>query len=148
MIPIYPAIIILIGYHLDNLQKFLKIKKSIFIVIFLIFMIYPIFSIIEYTESIPYSPIKTSINGMKEELKDINVIYIHTRENRQSIFLYLNSYVKENVILYSDFNNINASKGDAVVTFDSETFNILNKSKEYNLVKVEKYAALFKKISV
>ena len=148
MIPIYPAISLLIGFHLDDLQKLLKIKKSIFIAIFLILMIYPVFSIIEYTESIPYSPIKTSINGMKEELKEINVIYIHTRENRQSIFLYLNSYVKENVILYSDFNNINASKGAAVITFDSEIFNILNKSKEYELVKVEKNAALFKKIRV
>ena len=108
-------------------------------------MIYPVFSIIEYTESIPYSPIKTSINGMKRRLKDINVIYINTKENRQSIFLYLNSYVNEKVIVYSDFNNINASKGDAVITFDPEMFNILNKNKEYQLVKAEKYAALFKK---
>ncbi|VVB51608.1 Undecaprenyl phosphate-alpha-4-amino-4-deoxy-L-arabinose arabinosyl transferase [uncultured archaeon] len=145
MMPIYPAISLLIGYYLDDLQQFLKIKKSIFIAIFLIFMIYPSFSIIEYTESIPYSNIKTSLNGMKEELKEINIIYIHTKENRQSIFLYLNSYVNEKVIVYSDFNNINVSKGDAVITFDAEIFNILNKNKKYELVKAEKYAALFKK---
>ena len=117
-------------------------------VIFLIFMIIPILSIIELTQSVPMDPIKQSIKGLKEELEDVNVLYIHTDENRQSIFLYLNSYVKEKVIVYNDIQNINASKGDGIITINPERFKILAQSQEFELIKTKKYAALFKKAPI
>jgi 4-amino-4-deoxy-L-arabinose transferase-like glycosyltransferase len=146
IVPIYPAISLLIGYNLVILQKILKIKKVLFMVIFLLFMIVPFLSIIEYTQSDPNNLIIHSIKELKEELIDVNILYIHADENQQSIFLYLNSYVKDKVIVYYDIQNINASKGDGIVILNPERFKILAQNPEYKLIKVTKYATLFTKI--
>lgn len=146
IVPIYPAISLLIGYNLVILQKSLKIKQALFMVIFLIIMISPFLSIIEFTQSDPNNHIKESIKELKEELAGVNILYIHADENQQSIFLYLNSYVKEKVIVYHDIQKINASKGDGIITLNPERFKILAQDPEYKLIKEERYAALFKKI--
>lgn len=146
IIPIYPAISLLFSYTLNILQGYLKIKTSVFILIFLIIMILPFLSTIELTQSIIIEPDLYNIKKIKEELNDIDVLYIHSDEFRQSNFLYLNSYVKEKVNTYNDIFNINTTVGDGVITFNSSRYNSLIKNKDYKLIKSNRFVALFKKI--
>lgn len=146
IIPLYPAISLLIGYHINNLQQHFKIEKTKFMGMFLIVMIIPFFSILTITQSVVVEPYQMSIKDLKPELSKYNVVYIHSDENRQSGFLYLNSYVKKNVNVYNDIKNISANSGDGIITFNSERYNYLANSKDYELVKSNKFVALFKKI--
>ncbi len=146
IIPLYPAISLLMGYHINQLQQLFKIEKAKFMGVFLIVMIIPFFSILTLTQSMVVEPYQMSIKNLKPKLVKFNVVYIHSDEDRQSGFLYLNSYVKENVKVYNDLNTISASSGDGIITFNSERYNYLARSKDYELVKLNKFAALFKKI--
>lgn len=143
IMPIFPALSLLIGYDLEILQKSFKIKRPSFLIIFLIIMTYPFLSIIELTESVIIEPQHQAIKNLNREISNINVLYINSDENRQSIFLYLNSFVKEKVIEYKDINNINASKGDGIITFDTHRFDLLSKDPEYKLIARKRFGAIF-----
>lgn len=147
IMPIYPALSLLIGYDVEVLRKTLNIRKKIFMLIFLFFMINPFITIVQLTESIYNEPIQITIKELKGELKGLDVIYIHLEENRQSIYLYLNSYVKDKVIIYNgEINEIDAKKGDGIITFNSNRYRFLSNSTEYELIKSKKFAAVFRKV--
>jgi len=147
IMPIYPALCLLMGYDIEILRRSLKIRKKLFMLIFLFVMITPFITIVQLTESIYKEPVQIAIKELKGELNDLDIIYIHSEENRQSIYLYLNSYVKDKVIIYNgEINEINAKKGDGIITFDTGRYRLLLNSSEYELMKSKKYAAVFRKI--
>lgn len=147
IMPIYPALSLLTGYNADILQRHVKIEKKSFFILVLIFMIIPVLSIIELTQSSYIEPQQQTIKELKSEIGNFSVLYIHSDENRQSIYLYLNSFVKDKVIVYSgDINNLNTSKGDGIITFSSGRFNSLSNDPEYELIKTKRYVAIFKKV--
>ncbi len=147
IMPIYPALSMLIGYDIEILRRSLKIRKKLFMLIFFLVMISPLITIVQLTESIYKEPVQITIKELKEDINGLDVIYIHSEENRQSIYLYLNSYVKEKVIIYyGEINEIDAKKGDGIITYNSSRYRLLSNSTEYELIKLKKFAAVFRKI--
>lgn len=146
IIPVYPAISLLIAYNIEAIQESLRIKKKILTVLFLIVMIIPFTSIIRYTEHIYISPAARAIKDIKGELSGINALYIHKDENNQSIFFYLNAYMKGNASLYKNLDELMLKKGDAIITFDRYRSNALAMKHDYQLIIKSGKVSLFRKI--
>lgn len=146
IIPIYPAIGLLIAYNIEMLQESLKMKRWIILLLFLMLMYFPLSSLIRYTKHIHVNPRITAIKQIKAALGDVTGIYIHEDENNQAIFFYLNAYTKGSAHLYKDFNDFTPRKGDAVITFDSDRLSTLTKRYSGRLTTGSSGLALFKNI--
>ncbi len=147
IIPIYPAISIIIAYFLDDLRRLFKIKELTLLIIFLIVISIPFISIIKLTEVTNVNQVHNSIKLLKKDLKEIDSLYIYSSENRQSTFFYLSLYSKGKVRTFENINQISNEKGIYyVITFDNNRYNILKERKDYKLVKAQNIiTALFVK---
>lgn len=146
LIPIYPAMSLLIAYNIETFQELLNFKRMVVLPLLLVIMIPPVTSIIKYTEQVIISPRAQAIKEIKGELGKINDIYIHEKENNQSIFFYLHSYIKGNVNIYINLYELSLKKGDAIITFDWYRLNTLTKEQDYQLIIKSRKIGLLRKI--
>ncbi|MBL7071004.1 MAG: glycosyltransferase family 39 protein [Candidatus Omnitrophica bacterium] len=134
LMPIYPALSLLIAYNIEVLQELLRFKRMVVLPLFLLIMILPVTSITGYTEKVIISPRVQAVKGIKEDLGKINDIYIHENENSQSIFFYLHTYIKGDINLYKNPSNLRLKKGDGIITFDRHRLNTLGKDQGYQAI--------------
>ena len=148
IIPIYPAISIIIANFGDDLRRLFKIKELTLLIIFLILISVPFISIIKLTEMPNISSVHNSIKSLKKDLKEIDSLYTHSSENRQSTFFYLSLYSKGKVRIFENINQISNKKDKHyVLTLDNNRYKILKERKDYKLIKVQNnIAALFVKV--
>jgi len=145
ILPIYPALSLLIAYNISPSEKSTKTKKVMISLIFLLIIAVPLMSIIKMTQSTYVEEKLQSIKDLKPILEDYDKIYIHSEENRQSIFFYLSISV-DNVEIYQNIEEFNPKKGSTVITFTLERFYFFNKNTDYQLIKEERGIAIFEKL--
>lgn len=130
IMPIYPAIALAIGYLFDVIHRRLKINKNLLIIIFCIMTYIPYIEIFKDTNHILINHNQQEVVFFKEYLYNTHNLYISKdMEKQQGLFFILSSYIKGNVILYNNLDDVVLNTDDSIILFNRE------QSDRFSLIK-------------
>ena len=106
----------------------------------------PLLFAIKKTQKSYTNPLILSIKSMKNELANIDTLYVHSKPNKNYIFFYLNAYTKGKATIYKKLEDIRLGKNDAIITLNRDELKSFRKNESYQLIKKGKNrVSLFKK---
>ena len=152
MVPVYPAISLLIAYHAGGYAKEIskgriKIEGIATIVLLLILAAQSFLTVAAMVQNPSKDRQIESIKDFGEDLSRVNNLYFQASEEgrkRQSIIFLLSARIKGNVLQYEKLKSENLAKDDAVITFNADTAKAISTNPDYVLVKKNEYISLFK----
>ncbi|MEI6553817.1 MAG: hypothetical protein WCO09_04560 [bacterium] len=147
IMPIYPAIAILLGYLVVYLQQRFKIKQNILVAIFCILILNSYLTVFNSTYNVEIDPKHQTAIFLKDILSNVNNLYLSLPDTpAQGVYFVWSSYIKGNVIFYKDLNDISLGSNDFALVSSREQFDKINiGGNKYKIVLEIKEGILFEK---
>ncbi|MBR9705624.1 glycosyltransferase family 39 protein [Candidatus Pacearchaeota archaeon] len=145
MLPLYPALAILIAYFISPDKNQNKITKITMVIIFIMIIISPLISIIKHTNEIYINPNEQAIKELKKDLQNYDTIHIYEEHATQSIYFYINWYSNTFPQKYPNQDKLIINKGEALLIFGEENIKNMQEHPEFTLINIKGVAGLFEK---
>ena len=124
------------GYSLGSIQKKFKINQIVFLIIFCILVATPCIKMFKMTNDARVNYNYQLAGSFKDDLSTVNNLYISKEYQRQQgLSFILSSYIKGNVILYEEIDEISLGSNDLILMFSKVRFDRINIDDKYQLVK-------------